>query len=112
PPHDGRIDSCSRALRRRPDGARGAALRDQHLCRGEPARTHAVRACRLPWGRPVSAPAENASVESGGLPPRPPLTPRDRRRNRIIAVTVLVTVWILLWGTVSWANLLSGLVVA
>src|SRR5690606_8473649 len=40
------------------------------------------------------------------------LTPRDRRRNRIIAVTVLVTVWILLWGTVSWANLLSGLVVA
>lgn len=60
----------------------------------------------------MSAPAENASVESGGLPPRPPLTPRDRRRNRIIAVTVLVTVWILLWGTVSWANLLSGLVVA
>ncbi|PZM97142.1 MAG: Na+/H+ antiporter subunit E [Actinobacteria bacterium] len=46
------------------------------------------------------------------MPPRPPLTPRDRRRNRIIAVTVLVTVWILLWGTVSWANLLSGLVVA
>lgn len=46
------------------------------------------------------------------LAPRPPFTPRDRRRNRVIAVTVLVIVWILLWGTVNWANLLTGLVVA
>ncbi|MFJ6197517.1 Na+/H+ antiporter subunit E [Micromonospora sp. NPDC092111] len=50
------------------------------------------------------------------MPPRwpdePPLTRRARRRNRVVAVTVLVAVWVLLWGTFSWANVLSGLVVA
>ncbi|SCF02308.1 Na+/H+ antiporter subunit E [Micromonospora tulbaghiae] len=44
--------------------------------------------------------------------PKAPLTRRDRWRNRAIAVTGLVTVWVLLWGTFSWANVLSGLVVA
>ncbi|MFD6612480.1 Na+/H+ antiporter subunit E [Micromonospora chalcea] len=44
--------------------------------------------------------------------PKAPLTPRDRWRNRAIAVTGLVTVWVLLWGTFSWANVISGLVVA
>ncbi|MET8066325.1 Na+/H+ antiporter subunit E [Micromonospora sp. NPDC005313] len=44
--------------------------------------------------------------------PKAPLTARDRRRNRAIAVTGLVTVWVLLWGTFSWANVMSGLVVA
>jgi len=43
---------------------------------------------------------------------RPPLTRRDRRRNRIIAVTALVLVWCLLWGSFSWANVLGGLVLA
>lgn len=41
-----------------------------------------------------------------------PLTRRDRIRNRIAVVSVLVLVWVLLWGTFSWANLLAGLVVA
>ncbi|MFG3437493.1 Na+/H+ antiporter subunit E [Nonomuraea sp. NPDC047897] len=41
-----------------------------------------------------------------------PLTRRDRRRNRAIAVTALVTVWSLLWGSFTWANLISGLAVA
>ncbi|MFF5216016.1 Na+/H+ antiporter subunit E [Micromonospora sp. NPDC000442] len=45
-------------------------------------------------------------------PPRPPLTPAARRRNQVIAVTALVAVWVLLWGTLSWANIISGLMVA
>ncbi|GIJ26651.1 Na+/H+ antiporter subunit E [Micromonospora qiuiae] len=45
-------------------------------------------------------------------PPRPPLTRAARRRNRIIALTGLTSVWVLLWGTLSWANVISGLVVA
>ncbi|MFI7024907.1 Na+/H+ antiporter subunit E [Micromonospora sp. NPDC049900] len=44
--------------------------------------------------------------------PNPPLSRAARRRNRIVAVTVLVVVWVLLWGTFSWANIISGLVVA
>ena len=44
--------------------------------------------------------------------PIAPLTRRDRWRNRAVAVTGLVTVWVLLWGTFSWANVISGLVVA
>jgi multicomponent Na+:H+ antiporter subunit E len=35
-----------------------------------------------------------------------------RLRHRLPVVAWLVLVWILLWGTWSWANLLSGLVVA
>ncbi|MGC5033464.1 Na+/H+ antiporter subunit E [Micromonospora sp. DT229] len=45
-------------------------------------------------------------------PPNPPLTPTARRRNRITAVIFLVVVWVLLWGTPSWATVISGLVVA
>jgi multicomponent Na+:H+ antiporter subunit E len=41
-----------------------------------------------------------------------PLTRRDRCRNRVIAVTALVAVWSLLWGSFTWANLISGLAVA
>lgn len=44
--------------------------------------------------------------------PQPPLTRRDRRRNRITAVTVLVSVWVLLWGQLTWVNVIGGLVVA
>ncbi|MET7836645.1 Na+/H+ antiporter subunit E [Micromonospora sediminicola] len=44
--------------------------------------------------------------------PDPPLTRRVRRRNRAVATVGLVTVWVLLWGTLSWANVISGLVVA
>jgi len=39
-------------------------------------------------------------------------TARTRRRDRIVAAAVLVTVWMLLWGVFSWANLISGLLVA
>ncbi|WP_309222973.1 Na+/H+ antiporter subunit E [Micromonospora sp. CP22] len=45
-------------------------------------------------------------------PPNPPLSRSARHRNQIIAMTGLVTVWVLLWGTLSWANVISGLVVA
>lgn len=45
-------------------------------------------------------------------PPNPPLTRAARRRNLVIAVTGLVSVWVLLWGTFTWANLISGLIVA
>jgi len=44
--------------------------------------------------------------------PVPPLTARDRRRNRLVAVAVLVAVWVLLWGTFTWASLVGGLLVA
>jgi multicomponent Na+:H+ antiporter subunit E len=37
---------------------------------------------------------------------------RLRRRDRAVTVAVLVVVWMLLWGVFSWANLMSGLVVA
>jgi multicomponent Na+:H+ antiporter subunit E len=39
-------------------------------------------------------------------------TARTRRRDRIVAAAVLVIVWMLLWGVFSWANLISGLIVA
>lgn len=45
-------------------------------------------------------------------PLTPQLPPRERRRNQLIAVVALVTVWVLLWGTLSWANVLGGLAVA
>ncbi|TDB74773.1 Na+/H+ antiporter subunit E [Micromonospora sp. KC721] len=45
-------------------------------------------------------------------PTNPPLTRRARRRNRLVAVTGLVLVWVLLWGTFTWANLIGGLLVA
>ncbi|MEU4779567.1 Na+/H+ antiporter subunit E [Micromonospora sp. NPDC023633] len=45
-------------------------------------------------------------------PANPPLTRKARRRNRIVAVTGLTGVWVLLWGTLSWANLISGLVLS
>ncbi|MFI2713915.1 Na+/H+ antiporter subunit E [Micromonospora sp. NPDC018662] len=45
-------------------------------------------------------------------PAREPLTRRVRWRNRAVAVTGLVTVWVLLWGTFTWANVISGLAVA
>ncbi|WP_405093841.1 Na+/H+ antiporter subunit E [Micromonospora sp. NBC_01392] len=44
--------------------------------------------------------------------PGEPLTRRVRWRNRAVAVTGLVTVWVLLWGTFTWANVISGLAVA
>ena len=44
--------------------------------------------------------------------PAVPASVRVRWRDRIVAATVLVGVWMLLWGVFSWANLLSGIVVA
>jgi multicomponent Na+:H+ antiporter subunit E len=35
-----------------------------------------------------------------------------RWRDRLVAAAVLVTVWILLWGVFSWANLISGIAVS
>lgn len=40
------------------------------------------------------------------------LTRRDRIRNRISALIALVLVWSLLWGAFTWANLITGLLVA
>ncbi|WBB53024.1 Na+/H+ antiporter subunit E [Verrucosispora sp. WMMD573] len=45
-------------------------------------------------------------------PLRPALSRTARRRNQVMAVTALVAVWVLLWGTLSWANIIGGLVVA
>ncbi|MBY8874538.1 Na+/H+ antiporter subunit E [Micromonospora sp. PLK6-60] len=45
-------------------------------------------------------------------PANPPLDRRARWRNRVVAVTGLATMWVLLWGTLSWANVINGLVVA
>ncbi|MEU1603016.1 Na+/H+ antiporter subunit E [Micromonospora matsumotoense] len=62
-------------------------------------------------------PPEDMSPQRSGDPAPPehpedlPLTPAARRRNRAVAMIVLVTVWVLLWGTLSWANVLGGLVV-
>jgi multicomponent Na+:H+ antiporter subunit E len=39
-------------------------------------------------------------------------TGRTRWRDRAITVAVLLAVWMLLWGVFSWANLISGLLVA
>jgi multicomponent Na+:H+ antiporter subunit E len=41
-----------------------------------------------------------------------PVPARTRWRDRIVAAAVLVTVWMLLWGVFSWANLISGIVVS
>lgn len=65
----------------------------------------------------LSPPSEDLSPPRAGEPSPPehpedlPLTPAARRRNRAVAMIVLVTVWVLLWGTLSWANVLGGLVV-
>jgi len=45
-------------------------------------------------------------------PATPTLTRRDRIRNRIAAVAILVLVWNLLWGRFTWGNLVTGVVVA
>ncbi|MEV5447941.1 Na+/H+ antiporter subunit E, partial [Streptomyces sp. NPDC052644] len=84
---------------------------------------------RLPRGDPVShdpppqrspdrapPPGEPSPQRPGGgpAPEHPedrPLTRAARRRNQAVAMIVLVTVWVLLWGTLSWANVLGGLVV-
>ncbi|PZF87909.1 Na+/H+ antiporter subunit E [Micromonospora endophytica] len=42
----------------------------------------------------------------------PRLSRAARRRNQIVAVIALVAVWVLLWGTFSWANVIGGLAVA
>jgi multicomponent Na+:H+ antiporter subunit E len=40
------------------------------------------------------------------------VTRRLRVRDRLLAAAVLLAVWMLLWGVLSWVNLISGLVVA
>jgi multicomponent Na+:H+ antiporter subunit E len=44
--------------------------------------------------------------------PTYPLPRRARWRDRAITAAVLLAVWMLLWGVLSWANLISGLLVA
>jgi len=39
-----------------------------------------------------------------------PVPARARRRDQIVAVVVLVTVWLLLWGVFSWLHLIGGIV--
>lgn len=64
-----------------------------------------------------SPPSGEPSPQLPGGGPAPehpedrPLTRAARRRNQAVAMIVLVTVWVLLWGTLSWANVLGGLVV-
>jgi len=41
-----------------------------------------------------------------------PVPARTRWRDRIVAAAGLVTAWMLLWGVFSWANLVSGILVA
>jgi multicomponent Na+:H+ antiporter subunit E len=41
-----------------------------------------------------------------------PAPARTRWRDRGVAMALLITVWMLLWGVFSWANLISGLVVS
>jgi multicomponent Na+:H+ antiporter subunit E len=58
-------------------------------------------------GKPCSAgDPTGPTTESRRLPG--PL----RWRDRAVAIAVLLAVWMLLWGVLSWANLISGLVVA
>ncbi|MCW3842263.1 Na+/H+ antiporter subunit E [Micromonospora yasonensis] len=57
---------------------------------------------RVPAGRPAAA--------GDGLP-QPAVGRGGRRRDQAVALGWLVAVWILLWGGLSWANLLGGLVV-
>jgi multicomponent Na+:H+ antiporter subunit E len=40
------------------------------------------------------------------------IPPRLRIRDRLLAAVVLLAVWMLLWGTLSWVNLISGVIVA
>jgi multicomponent Na+:H+ antiporter subunit E len=50
---------------------------------------------------------------TGSSTPQAGVSPaRTRWRDRIVAATVLAAIWMLLWGVFSWANLISGLVVA
>ncbi|GAA2632811.1 Na+/H+ antiporter subunit E [Dactylosporangium fulvum] len=41
----------------------------------------------------------------------PPLTRRARLRNHLIAATVLVAIWMLLWGSFTWADLIGGILI-
>lgn len=41
-----------------------------------------------------------------------PPAPRLSRRNRIAAVLAMTAMWTLLWGELSWGNLIGGLAVA
>ncbi len=43
---------------------------------------------------------------------KPALSRRDHLRNRIAAVCGLVLTWNLLWGEFTWANLITGVLVA
>ncbi|WP_422756524.1 Na+/H+ antiporter subunit E [Micromonospora sp. WMMD708] len=61
---------------------------------------------------PGALPSQRAGEPSAPEHPEDqPLTRAARRRNQAVAMIVLVTVWVLLWGTLSWANVLGGLVV-
>lgn len=45
-------------------------------------------------------------------PANPPLPPHILWRNRIVTGAALVAVWVLLWGTLSWGNVVGGLIAA
>ncbi|MET7469522.1 Na+/H+ antiporter subunit E [Micromonospora sp. NPDC005686] len=56
-----------------------------------------------PAGVPRAAPAPDAPAPTTGR--------GGRRRDQAVALGWLVVVWMLLWGDVSWGNLVAGLVV-
>ncbi|KAB1912461.1 Na+/H+ antiporter subunit E [Micromonospora sp. AMSO31t] len=56
-----------------------------------------------PGGPPPADPAPDAPV--------PPVGRGGRRRDQAVALGWLVAIWVLLWGDLSWGNLLAGLVI-
>ncbi len=91
PPRDARPDGGSRARRPRSHRLRRAADRHQRSCRGEP-----TRPLRLRRGGPGRSPRMTSRASL----------------LRFLVLAWMVLVWVLLWGTFSVANALSGLVVA
>ncbi|MFI6330866.1 Na+/H+ antiporter subunit E [Micromonospora chersina] len=67
----------------------------------------------LPAGRAGDGEPADAAPPPGPAPdgPAPAVGRGGRRRDQAIALGWLVAIWLLLWGDLSWGNLLAGLVV-
>ncbi|MEU4368474.1 Na+/H+ antiporter subunit E [Micromonospora chersina] len=59
-------------------------------------------------GEPAEGPPPPGPAPDG---PAPAVGRGGRRRDQAIALGWLVAIWLLLWGDLSWGNLLAGLVV-
>ncbi len=67
----------------------------------------------LPPGRPTDGGEPPGGAPPGGSAPDAPARAvgrGGRRRDQAIALGWLVTIWVLLWGDLSWGNVLAGLV--